>query len=190
MVDRIVIVSGSPGAGKSTVIHELANLSGYKIANMGTLMLEHAIKKGYAKDRDSIRCLSPSQIAELRHLSIRDIHYMHGKVIIDTHTSIGEKGRYIPGLPLEALEDLHNVSALIYIDAPAKDIIERRMADKTRTREEDDAHMVDAQRLINISMLSFSAAHLNKPIYMVINRQGKLKECIDEIKQRFEEIFG
>lgn len=190
MADRIVIVTGSPGAGKSTVIHELASLTGYKIANMGTLMLKWASEKGYTNDRDQIRFLSPSKIAELRHLAIKEIMAMHGKIIIDTHMSIGEKGRYIPGLPKEALDELRNVSALIYIDAPAKDIIERRMHDQTRTREADDGHIIEAQRLINMSMLSVAASRLNKPIYMVVNRQDRLKECIDEIKHRFEEIFG
>ena len=52
----VVIVTGVPGVGKSTVM-AAAEEYGYKIVNFGTTMFEEAQKEG-VKDRDDMRKLS------------------------------------------------------------------------------------------------------------------------------------
>ncbi len=188
MAERIVIIAGSPGAGKSTIIKELARRSKCSIANVGSLMLEHAKARGYAADRDAVRYLPGKIISELRAQALSAINQMPGNVLLDTHASVGENGRYIPGLPIDTLKELKNVSGLVYIDAVTEDIIERRRKDPHRKRENEDDYMVNEQRIINMSMLSIASSHLNVPLFIVLNRQGRLEECISEIEKRFSEL--
>lgn len=190
MADKVVIVSGVPGAGKSTVLKELSATTGVHVINMGTLMLEIAKEHGYLKGRDSLRFLSNKEISKLRLHAVKKIDLMAGKVVIDTHVTVGENGRYVPGLPDAALAKLENITGLIYIEAATKDIMERRKVDATRSRENEDELMVENQRQLNISMLSAASTYLNVPIFIVINRQGNLKKTVAEIKARLEEALG
>ncbi|MDE1865970.1 MAG: AAA family ATPase [Candidatus Micrarchaeota archaeon] len=190
MAKSIILVAGSPGAGKTTVLKEAGVSLDCKIVNMGTTMLEVGQKLGYVTDRDQIRYLSLKKFNEVRNKALDEIEKVAGNILIDTHASVGENGRYLPGFPVSFLNKLGHVKGLIYIDAPTKDIIERRSDDPSRKREHDDAHTIDAQRLINISMLSFASAYLNIPLYVVINRQDSLRKTVAEIKGRVHEVLG
>jgi len=190
MVKNIILVAGSPGAGKTTILKQVAGSFESKIANMGTMMLEVGQKLGYVTDRDQLRFLGLKKFNEVRNRALDEIEKMDGNIIIDTHASVGENGRYLPGFPVSFLEKLGHVRGLIYIDATTKDIMEHRKVDGTRKRENDDAPTIDAQRLINISMLSFASAYLNIPFYVVINRHGDLENTVEEIKKRIKEVVG
>ena len=90
-------------------------------------MLEFGLAKKYVKQRDELRYLDGNKFNELRNMAINKINSTEGNIIIDTHASVGENGRYMPGLPLGALDQFnHRVTGLIYIDAPTKDILDRR----------------------------------------------------------------
>jgi adenylate kinase len=154
------------------------------------MMLEVGQKLGYVADRDKIRYLSIKKFNEVRDRALDKIEEMSGNIIMDTHASVGEGGRYLPGFPLHFLNRLGHVKGLIYIDAATSEIVERRKIDGSRRREKDDAHTIDAQRQISISMLSFASAYLNVPFYVVINRQGEMKKAVEEVKQRIQEVIG
>ncbi len=190
MAKNIILVAGSPGAGKTTVLKEAGVSLDCTIVNMGTMMLEVGQKMGYVTDRDQLRFLSIKKFNEVRNRALDEIEKMSGNIIIDTHASVGENGRYLPGFPVHFLNKLGHVRGVLYIDAPTKDILERRSDDPTRKRENDDPHTIDAQRLINISMLSFASSYLNIPLYVVINRQDELRKTVAEIKSRVHEVIG
>lgn len=190
MAKNIILVAGSPGAGKTTVLKEAAGSLNAKIVNMGTEMLAMGQKLGYVTDRDQLRFLGIKKFNEVRDEALDEIESMKGNIIMDTHASVGENGRYLPGFPVYFLNRLGHVKGLIYIDAATKDIMDRRKEDRMRKRENDDPPALDAQRLINISMLSFASAYLNIPFYVVINRQGELAKTVEDIKGRVKEILG
>ncbi len=190
MAKNIILVAGSPGAGKTTVLNGVSASFDSKVVNLGTMMLQTAQKLGYVKDRDQLRFMSPKNVTDVRNRSIEEIEKMDGNIIIDTHASIGENGRYLPGLPIRFLEHLGHVKGLVYIDATTKEIMARRTKDKTRKREQDDEQTIDAQRLINLSTLAFASAYLNVPLYLVINKEGDTQKAIDEIKRRLKEVVG
>jgi adenylate kinase len=190
MTGKIVIVAGSPGAGKSTVLAALSRKHKAVIVNLGTLMLEAAKDKRIASDRDGMRYLSNEKLSVLRKEAMTRISKMGGHIIIDTHTTIGENGIYMPGFPTETLRAVSGVSGLIYIDATPKDIIERRKGDSSRRREDEDEQMISNQRQLDVSMLAIVSSQLNVPVFIVINRHGQIERTVDEIKRRLDELFG
>ncbi len=186
---QIVVIAGSPGAGKTTL---LESLKGYKIVNVGTIMFKHALSMRSVKDRDEIRYLSNGLVDQLRLAAFKEISKMKGIVLVDTHASVERNGKFVPGTPRNALETLglRNIKAFIYIDAPTKDILERRLKDKKRKREIEKAEIIDAQRVVNLSILSAYSADLNIPLYIIINKQGKLEESKANLKAYLNEIFS
>jgi len=190
MTNKIVFICGSPGAGKSSVIEGISHNKSYRIINVGTLMIETAIAKGYAKDRDDIRSLPKERFNELQIMAFKEVSKMGGNIILDTHATVEQNGRYLPGVTFGHREHLKGLSAFIYIDALTQDISRRRKDDKTRRRENERLEMIDVQREINISILSACSASLDLPLYVVFNEQGELDRSVKELKVHLKEIFG
>lgn len=188
-----VIVTGTPGAGKTTILESIADDKKYMLVSVGTLMLALASKEGFANERDDMRHKSSEKrTVDLRNMVFSKIAEMQGNVIVDTHASVESEGtgRYVPGLPLESLRLIKNLKGLIYIDAHTDRIMERRRADTTRKRREEDPALIDTQRLVNISALSYYSSYLNIPLYVIFNRQNMLEDSVERLKFCLKELFG
>lgn len=188
-MNRIVLLTGSPGVGKSTLIKSIAENGKYKILNVGDVMLELAMKEGVVKNRDELRFLNDEGIRRLQDKTFIDIVHMEGNIILDTHASVESNGRFIPGVPLETMRIIRrSIKAMIYIDALTTEIMERATGDKHRLRNTDRA-FIDAQRRINLSILSMYSAYLNIPLYVIFNRQDRLQDSVKSLKEHLEQIF-
>lgn len=190
MANKIVFVCGSPGAGKSSIIESVSKDKRYSIFNVGTLMMESALKKRYVKDRDEIRFLELDKFFELQKKSFGEVSKTNGNVILDTHATIERNGRYLPGIALDHKQYFKGLVALIYIDALTSDITKRRKSDRTRRRENERRELIDVQRLLNISILSSYSLQFDVPLYVVFNEQGKLDDSIMQFKTHLKDIFG
>lgn len=191
MTSRVVMITSSPGAGKTTIIGRVALDKRYKTVNVGTLMFDIAVKKGYVKDRDRIRYLSPKLTSAMREQAFKKISEMKGNIVVDTHASVEEHGRYVPGLPVNSLKLIKNLAGFIYIDAATEDVVERRRKDTERSkREREDPRLIDIQRLVNMSILSTASSVLNIPLFIIFNKRGKLDESVGNTRSLLEEIFG
>ena len=190
MTNRIVFICGSPGAGKTTIIGGISPNRNYKVVNIGTLMTELAIKRGYAKNRDDLRLLERAKFDTLQIDTFKRVSKMEGNIVLDTHATVEQNGRYLPGISIEHTAYLKGLAGLVYIDALTHDISRRRKDDKTRRRENERLELVDVQRLINISVLSACSSHFNLPLYIVFNEQGELERSISQLKTHLKDIFG
>jgi adenylate kinase len=190
MPNRIVFVCGSPGAGKSTIVNRLAKNKSYKVLNIGTLMTQRAIAKGYIEDRDELRFLSRERMNELQVEIFRAVSKMRGHILLDTHATVQQNGRYMPGIAISNIENLKTLVGFVYIDALTRDIAKRRKSDRTRRRENERPELIDVQRLINISILSTCSTYLNLPLYVVFNEQGKLEESMKQARAQISKVFG
>jgi adenylate kinase len=192
----IVILAGTPGAGKTSILNEIKNTSGkkYKIVGIGTEMLNIA-NKGNGKgmkvaDRDMIRSLDSDEIAKLRFRACSSINKMTGNIVLDTHASIKKGNRYVLGFFIDELKKFKNLKALVYIDSRAHDIIFRRAKDLGRKREVESIEELDTQREINIGLISAYAAHMHIPIYIIRNEQDHLDAAVKETHKALNNIFG
>ncbi len=177
-----VIITGTPGSGKTSLLSMLSNI---KVVSLGTEMLESTIGK---MDRDRLRSeLTNVQIKEIRRKALLEIDKIPGDIIIDTHTSIKSGNKYIAGFSEEDMPLLHDVMAIIYIDALASDILLRRAQDKTRKREVEAAEEIDEQKSVNISLATTFAQQLGVPLYIIINRQNRLEDASIKVEAAMKE---
>ncbi len=190
MANRIAFVAGSPGAGKTSVLRGIGNYNGAKVLNMGSMILELAVKKRLVKNRDEIRYMKSGNITGLRREVLEKIAKMDGNIIIDTHASVEEGGRYVPGLSMSDLKIIKGLRGFVYIDAFTEDIVRRRKMDRKRKRENERLELIDMQRLMNVSILSSCASYLNVPLYVVLNKQGELGSSLTQLRKHLAEIFG
>lgn len=190
MTGRFVIVTGSPGAGKSTIVNALGEAGGYRVANIGSLMLEEAKRLGYTDDRDKIRYMEMGRLDDIRIKAFNVLAAYEGNIVVDTHNYVEENGRFVPGLPLSLLQGLKGIEAFIYVNAEESDIIDRRRKDTTRMRELEDPENMKVQKTLNLSVLAYYSSLLDVPLYLINNRNGHLDESKARFRDVLNEIFG
>jgi len=191
MPNKIVFICGSPGAGKSTILGMLSKQKKkYRVLNVGTLMTDLATKKGIVKDRDDLRFLPGPTLSGIQAKVFDKISAMNGTIILDTHATVEQNGRYLPGISIENVKHLHRLVGFAYIDSLTSDIEKRRKSDRTRRRENERPELIDVQRLINVSILSTCATYLNLPLFVVFNEQGKLNQSVKMLRTHLEKLYG
>ena len=179
------IVVGISGVGKTTVITKAAealNKHGVsaKVVVFGTLMFEEAVKNGL-KHRDELRKMPVEEQRKLQDMTAQRIAGMTDQVImIDTHLFISTREGYYPGLPIHLL-NIMKPTNFIMIAATPKEIMNRRLEDKTRERdiinEDDIQHELEIAQVMVASCSILTGA----PFTIVMNRDGKLDEATGQI---------
>ena len=179
------IVVGIPGVGKTTVITraaEILNRSGVsaKVVVFGTLMFEEAVKMG-VKHRDELRKMPVEEQRKLQDMTAQRIADMTDRVImVDTHLFISTKEGYYPGLPIHLL-NIMKPTNFIMVAADPKEILSRRLGDKTRNRdiinEDDIEHELEIAQVMVASCSILTGA----PFTIVMNNDGKVDEAAGQI---------
>lgn len=164
---RVVIVTGLPGAGKSTVLGGLREaFPDIKIVEYGTAMLEVAAEEGIT--RDKLRTL-PKEVQQM--YSLRAAHQIAkaaGIVLVATHTVVKTPLEFIPGLPSNILEALKPCS-IVSIDADATHIAARRATDQTRKRDGDSLEAIDEHLRQHESYLTTAAEYCGLAAHRIDN---------------------
>jgi len=183
--NKRAIVVGIPGVGKTTVITravEMLNTQGLnaRLVVFGTVMFEEAMKMG-VKHRDEMRRLSVEEQRRLQeNAAVKIANMKDDVIIIDTHLFISTKEGYYPGLPLHLL-NLLKPTNLILVAAEPREILNRRMNDKTRQRdlvdEAEIAHELEIARI----MLASCSILTGAPFAIVMNREGRVDEASHEL---------
>ncbi len=189
---KLIIVTGTPGAGKSTILGALAKKKLINLINLGNLMLDIAKDKYGIKGREDLGRMTGDQIKENREAAFADIIEKKKDAIIDTHLTIKYGRRYVPGFTIEELEKIR-IKAMVYIDATAKEIWRRRHNDQSkfdRRNISDTEAEIDEQKSVNLAILSSCAIYLSIPIYIIYNSDGKVKEAEAELEKIVKEHFG
>jgi len=185
---NVVIVTGIPGVGKTTVINSAVELVKEKhgedvlVLNFGTEMFEVAVKAGQVKDRDEMRKMPTSQQRKNQKLAGESIakKAKKAKVIVDTHTLIQTNNGYLIGLPewvIRAIEP----KTVVLVEADSEKIAGRRSTDETRIR--DAQSVMDIQihqemcRAAAVAVGTITGATVRR----IMNREGKVEEAAAEL---------
>jgi len=179
------IVVGIPGVGKTTVIRrasEMLNGSGVstKVVVFGTLMFEEAVKMG-VKNRDELRKMPVEEQRKLQDMTAQKIADMTDRVImVDTHLFISTNEGYYPGLPIHLL-NIMKPTNLIMVAANPKEILNRRLGDKTRKRDIVNKDDIEHELEIAQVMVASCSILTGAPFTIVMNNDGRLDEAAGQI---------
>ncbi len=169
-MSRLFFVFGTEGSGKTTV---LSGITSVKVINIGNEMFRVFSERFGITDRDEIRAKSLENyefMVKTRHDVLKKAGEMQGTVAIDTHVTVKKGDAYEIGLSLDDLDTLKGKAAgIVYIDAPNKEILERRERDKGRNRQKDTEETLSRHRNLNLACLAVYAIRMEVPIYIVEN---------------------
>ncbi len=193
-VSKRAIVVGIPGVGKTTVITKAAdmlNKNGVKatVVVFGTIMFEEAQKLGVGH-RDELRKMPVEDQKKLQEMAAHRIAHMTDKVVmIDTHLFISTKEGYYPGLPVSLLKTLKPTN-FVMIAAEPKEILERRLSDKTRNR--DIINEADIKDELDISQIMVASCSIltGAPFTIVMNKGGMVDEAAMQIVNALGDKIG
>lgn len=181
---RIVVVTGTPGAGKTTVLKKVMEKIGnrYKIVNYGDIMLEIARERKLVENRDEIRKLDANIQREIQKEAAKKISEMakDSNIIVDTHCLIKTPEGYLPGLPIWVLEELRP-NVIVLIEANPDEIIRRRERDKTRYRDVEMEKELKLHQEMNRAIATAYAMITGATVKIVENHDGKLNEAVEEL---------
>ncbi len=184
---RLVVVTGIPGVGKSTVIAgalEKLKVEGlvYELVNYGDVMLEMMKERMGITDRDEMRRIPFEPYREIQRAAAERIAEMAElkPVLLDTHCSVKKPEGYLPGLPRWALESLKPES-IVLIEAEPEEVVARRTRDVSRRRDEELLAEVAEHQQLNRAIAMAYAALVGATVKIVKNRNGKLSEAIKDM---------
>ena len=171
----IVVVTGVPGMGKSTVMGGASD-AGYAIVNFADIMFEVAQTEG-VPNRDQMRKLPVAEQQRLQRLAGEKITSM-GDVVVDTHASILTKHGYLPGLPEWTLRAM-SPTIIVLVEATPTEIAGRRAKDITRLRDADD---VAAHQEVNRAFAAAGAVMVGATVTVVENHNDRIDEAVAQFQ--------
>ena len=174
----VIVVTGIPGVGKTTVMKKAAEGIDIQFVTFGTVMVDIAKEMGLVKDRDEMRKLSLDQQKKLQIKTAERIAGMEN-VIVDTHCTIKTPKGYLPGLPEWVIKKL-NPTAIVVVEADSEEIYNRRAKDDTRNRDPDSKEKIDEHQQINRAVAMAYAALTGATVKIVFNHDDDIDGAVKE----------
>jgi adenylate kinase len=129
-MQRLYVVCGQSGVGKTTVVDRVAReLGDLTVLNFGERILAMALAKGLVSDPQGLRTLRPEALAKLQIQAAQYISGLGGMVILDMHLTVKTPAGYVAGMPKQVMETL-NPARIILLEADPGQIMARRLREK------------------------------------------------------------
>jgi len=186
---QVVVVTGIPGTGKTTVCNELLKLTeaagrNLAVINFGTVMVELSDKSDKSLHRDELRKSKLSFQRDLQFEAAKIISERamnaEGDVVVDTHMAIKTSEGYWAGLPLPVLK-LLKPSMFVLVEAEPHDVLSRRFGDKTRRRDKALKSEVAEELVFSRLMAAACSVMTGASVKIVKNPSGKQVEAAEEV---------
>lgn len=174
----VIVVTGIPGVGKTTVMKKAAEGMDIQFVTMGTVMFEIAHEQGLVQDRDDMRKLTLEQQRELQIKAAEKVGSMKN-VILDTHCSIKTPKGYMPGLPEWVVKRI-NPAAIVLVEADPEEIFNRRANDATRNRDPDSKEEIAEHQMMNRAAAMAYAALTGSTVKIVFNHDNALDNAVKQ----------
>ena len=174
----VIVVTGIPGVGKTTVMQKAAEGMDIQFVTFGTVMIDIAKELGLVKDRDEMRKLTLDQQKQLQIKTADKVGNMKN-VILDTHCTVKTPKGYMPGLPEWVLRKL-NPTAIVIVEADPQEIFNRRAKDTTRNRDPDSVEKIAEHQMINRAAAMAYATLTGATVKIVFNHDNALDAAVKE----------
>ncbi|WP_287584879.1 adenylate kinase [Candidatus Borrarchaeum sp.] len=184
---RIVIVTGIPGVGKTTVLNKAADIARQEytveIVNYGSVMFDAAVNSGFVENRDQMRLLPPEKQREIQKNAAEIIakKAAQGKLlIVDTHMLIATPEGYLAGLPEWVITTL-KPDVIVLVEAEPEFIFSRRSKDETRTRDQDSTIEINTHQNLCRAAATAISVLTGATVKIVKNKEGMVDETAEEL---------
>ena len=175
----VVVVTGIPGVGKTTVMKEAAEGIDIQFVTFGTVMADIAIEMNLVKDRDEMRKLTLDQQKELQIKTAEKVAKMDN-VIVDTHCTVKTPKGYMPGLPEWVIKKL-NPTAIVVVEADPEEIYNRRSKDITRNRDPDSKEKIAEHQQMNRAAAMAYATLSGATVKIVFNHDNAIEDAVKDV---------
>jgi len=189
-MSKVIVVTGIPGTGKTTICSELRKLaerSGKRVSviNYGTIMVELSKGQGKPVHRDDVR---KSELPFQRNLQLEAAERISKIItdktgdsfVIDTHMVIKTAHGYWAGLPLGVLKRL-NPDLLVLVEAEPEEVLSRRFRNPARKRDKALEEEVAEELAFSRRMAAACSVLTGAAVKIVKNPSGKQVEAAEEI---------
>ena len=174
----VIVVTGIPGVGKTTVMKKAAEGMDIEFVTFGTVMSDLAIEMKLVKDRDEMRKLTLDQQKNLQIKSAERIADM-GNVILDTHCTVKTPKGYMPGLPEWVIKRI-NPTAIVVVEADSEEIFNRRANDASRNRDPDTVEQITEHQMMNRAAAMAYAALSGATVKIVFNHDDAIDAAVEQ----------
>ncbi|MEM5773163.1 MAG: adenylate kinase [Candidatus Aenigmatarchaeota archaeon] len=164
-----ILVVAVPGGGKSTVLEYVKKmLPKAKVVTAGDLFLEIASKKYGITDRDELRKkLTLEQQREIQEKVAKKIAKMKDKILfINTHVTIKTPYGYFHALSEKTMK-IMKPDMIVLLEFDPRDILQRRMKDKSRKRDIESLQEIEEHQMINRTVVFDVASPFECPIKII-----------------------
>ncbi len=164
----------------------------FKIMNFGEVMIQVCKEKGYLKEatHDNMRILPSATQKRIRKDAWDLIESQKENLLVDTHAFVEHTGLFLPGLPVEEINVLKGLCGLLCVDADNDTLRSRAARDKKRIRAGMNDLALNNYRNANTAALAYLSTHLNIPLYIIYNEDGKLDQAADVLEMHIRDAFG
>ncbi len=188
----LVVMTGVPGVGKSTVVKtafQKAKEKGlnveYEMVNFGDMMLKSAESMGLVKHRDEMRRLPIERQHEIQKNAAKGIRALadRGKIILDTHAAIETPKGFIPGMPEWVLREL-KPDVIVVLESRPEDINKFRKKDlgnDFRRREVDNLEGIERHQSVNRRIAMAYSVFTGTPIKVIWKPEGTLPQAAEQL---------
>lgn len=184
---NLVILTGIPGTGSTTVLNMALEKLDYLHLNYGDVMTQIAIDNEIVENRDQLRKLSPDIQKDIqKQAAIKIKNKSKDKnIIVDTHCTINTPLGYLPGLPQWVLEELQP-DMFILIEANPEEIVFRRSNDDSRERDVESPEDIQLHQEMNRAASMAYATLTGATVKIVPNHDNELESTVDGLVKLLE----
>ena len=184
---KLVVLTGIPGSGSTTLLGMALEKVDYVHLNYGDIMTEIAIEEKIVDDRDSLRKLPADVQKEIQAKAAKRIKERSESenVIVDTHCTINTPAGYLPGLPIWVLEQLQP-DLFILVEADPDEIIYRRLNDASRTRDVQKAKDIKLHQEMNRAASMAYATLTGATVKILDNHDNHITHTVSKLINALE----
>ena len=174
---KLVVLTGIPGSGSTTLLNKALEEVDYIHLNYGDIMTEIAIEEKIVDDRDALRKLSPDVQKEIQEKAAKRIKERseNENIIVDTHCTINTPSGFLPGLPIWVLNELQP-NLFVMIEA-----IYRRLNDDTRSRDIERAKDIQLHQEMNRAASMAYATLTGATVKIIENHDNHLPSTVSKL---------